>query len=161
MKVSLFCYIYGMNNKITVYESFTEKSTGTFLKDHINTALSNGFVFYIDCNNGFSKYKIHNHFDSIRVIKTNEANELQLVFNEILKAINSSDSPPFTIIIDHFEMIEADHSSQKNMLIKSLSSMTNANVIITSIGKIEEFKISSMPSNVMCCDYQEVVFTEE
>jgi hypothetical protein len=33
-----------------------------------------------------------------------------------------------------------------------------SNVIITSIGKIEEFKISSMPSNVICCDYHEVEF---
>lgn len=147
-----------MNNTITVYESFTEKSTGIFLKDHINTALSNGFVYYIDCNNGFSKYKIHNHFDSIRVITNYKINMLQILFNEILKSITPIDAPPFTIIIDHFEMIEADHPLQKNMLIKSLSSMTNANVIITSIGKIEEFKISSMPSNVICCDYHEVEF---
>lgn len=34
-----------MNNKITIYESFVGKSTGTFLKNHINESLeSNYFV---------------------------------------------------------------------------------------------------------------------
>lgn len=148
-------------NKVTVYESFTGNSTGTFLKDHINTAFdAKHFVFYIDVNDGFSKYGIdQTELENLCVFKNNTYTMLYTLFNRIINEIYAGEASPCSIIIDHFEMIEVEHPSQKNLLLKLLHDISKyAPVVITSIGKIDVAKITSMPSNVMCCDYNEVDF---
>lgn len=158
--MSLFCYIHTMNNKITIYESFVGKSTGTFLKTHINESLeSNYFVYYIDTIGGFLKYGIPEHgYENLCIVKHIDYAMLHTLFNKII-AVCVGDVNKFSIIIDHFELIEVEHPQQKNVLLKLLHNLAKyAPIVITSIGKMDGVKISSMPSNVMCCDYYEVEF---